>query len=649
MVAPVLKIKSSTVEGKVPASLSAAELAINLKDQKLYSSDADGTVFQIGASGGATPGTSAPSDPQPGDLWLNTNTNTLNYYDGSQWVELGQAGASGVISVNGETGTVVLTTADLANDSGYITAADIPVDSVNGKTGVVVLTATDVGAATTAQGEAADTALQPGDDITELNNNAGFITAAEVPADAVTSVNSKVGEVVLNAADVGALAPGANNSELTNDSGFITDAGVTKIVAGSNVTISPTDGTGEVTINSSGGGGGGGDVSSVNGQTGAVVLSASDVGAATTSQGSKADSAVQSVNGKTGTSVTLNAGDVGALKSGDNISELNNNSGYITSAQVNYPVTQVNGKQGAVTLVASDVGALAPGDDISTLNNNTGYITSASIPNATESQAGVASIANSIEMATGTDNSKIVSPKQYRDYLTANYVRKGEDVSEFDNDAGYITGIPDPLTVSRINIGNINGTTFPSESDLSNAPDTGGLIYDKATNAFAVEAQGDQWLADKADQGTKYIDAGCTWIQTGPTEDRNDPETYGGLVWESANTYTGLSSYDFACSFIYESGPNEAVDYNFYAMLVDVNTNYVQAAVRIIIYRGSGTGGAPEAKDYQFSDQVQVNGYAGKSGGLRNITVKCQCRWMKGGASGPANMKYFEAWNKAWL
>lgn len=52
----------------------------------------------------------------------------------------------------------------------------------------------------------------------------------------------------------------ANTSDLNNDSGFITDAGVTKIVAGTNVTISG-DGTGEVTINSSGGSGGGGGFS----------------------------------------------------------------------------------------------------------------------------------------------------------------------------------------------------------------------------------------------------------------------------------------------------------------------------------------------------------------------------------------------------
>lgn len=66
-------------------------------------------------------------------------------------------------------------------------------------------------------------------------------------------------------------------------------------------TVAPVD---IVTIGMQGPSGGSGSVSSVNGQTGAVNLSASDVGAATSEQGAKADSALQlsdvSTAGKTG-------------------------------------------------------------------------------------------------------------------------------------------------------------------------------------------------------------------------------------------------------------------------------------------------------------------------------------------------------------
>lgn len=69
-----------------------------------------------------------------------------------------------------------------------------------------------------------------------------------------------------NLADTDDLAEGSTNLYYTDarveayvsGAGYIKDAGVTKIVAGANVVISPTSGIGEVTIASIGGGGGGG-------------------------------------------------------------------------------------------------------------------------------------------------------------------------------------------------------------------------------------------------------------------------------------------------------------------------------------------------------------------------------------------------------
>lgn len=77
-------------------------------------------------------------------------------------------------------------------------------------------------------------------------------------------------------------------------------------------------------------------VTSVNGKTGMITLTAADVGALP----SDYSSPVASVNGKTGT-VVLTAADVGALPSG-----------YTA------PVTSVNGKSGAVTIDPSEVGAV---------------------------------------------------------------------------------------------------------------------------------------------------------------------------------------------------------------------------------------------------------------------------------------------------
>ena len=122
--------KKSNVAGKEPSDLQPAELAINLKDQKLFTADTDGNIIELGG-GGATPGPLPPDDKEPGDLWYDSDNNTLNYWNGSDWVQLEASTGSNV-------------------------------DSVNGKSGVVVLTYTDVGAASAAQGAKADTAIQPG-------------------------------------------------------------------------------------------------------------------------------------------------------------------------------------------------------------------------------------------------------------------------------------------------------------------------------------------------------------------------------------------------------------------------------------------------------------------------------------------------------
>lgn len=131
-----------------------------------------------------------------------------------------------------------------------------------------------------------------------------------------------------------------------------------------------------------------GAVSSVNGKTGAVVLTASDVGALPSSYQAPVTSvngmtgdvvisgggAVDSVNGKTG-DVVLTAADVGALPESyvppaapvqsvngqtgavqlsipDSTSDLTNDSGFITAAQAAAaaPVQSVNGQTGAVVI-----------------------------------------------------------------------------------------------------------------------------------------------------------------------------------------------------------------------------------------------------------------------------------------------------------
>ena len=58
----------------------------------------------------------------------------------------------------------------------------------------------------------------------------------------VESVNGQTGVVVLSAADVGALAPGDNVSELVNDAGYLDEAEVKNILEGKNPDGSPDAG-----------------------------------------------------------------------------------------------------------------------------------------------------------------------------------------------------------------------------------------------------------------------------------------------------------------------------------------------------------------------------------------------------------------------
>ena len=124
-------------------------------------------------------------------------------------------------------------------------------------------------------------------------------------------------------------------------------------------------------------------------------------------------SGVSSVNGKTGT-VELTASDVGALPNTTQIptavSQLTNDSGYITSA----PVSSVNGQVGVVQLNASNVGADASGAAATAESNakahtNT-HINNTSNPHGvTASQIGLSSETWTFTLTNGSTVTKKVA------------------------------------------------------------------------------------------------------------------------------------------------------------------------------------------------------------------------------------------------
>jgi hypothetical protein len=281
------------------------------------------------------------------------------------------------------------------------------VTSVNGETGAVVLDATDVGAAAASHNHAAsaitsgtfDAARIPDISATYVPisskganngvaslNSSGKVPLTQLPeefsgGDTVTSVNGQVGDVTLDATDVGASASGHTHTGL--------------------------------------------GVSSVNGDTGDVTLFAADVGAIPTSAAGAASGVatldsggdvplaqlgnvpaapVTSVNGDTGV-VVLTASDVSAIP----VSEKGANNGVATlgsdglvptsqlpTASGGDSVSSVNGEIGVVVLDAADVGAAAASHTHGAADIASGTIDVARLPNATNSVNGIIRLAGDL-------------------------------------------------------------------------------------------------------------------------------------------------------------------------------------------------------------------------------------------------------------
>ena len=203
-----------------------------------------------------------------GDLWWESDTGVIYVYYNGAWVQISGEGGSGVNTL----------------------AALLDTDVTGAQDGYVLVYRSDTDDWTAEPAPA--TGLQPGDNVSELTNDANYITLADVPDAPVDSVNGQTGAVVLTADDVGALESGDNISELVNDAGYITLADV------------PDDAP----------------VDSVNGQTGVVVLDADDIDDASTTH-------------KFATASQLSLADT-SVQPGDNVSDLTNDAGYITLAEV---------------------------------------------------------------------------------------------------------------------------------------------------------------------------------------------------------------------------------------------------------------------------------------------------------------------------
>ena len=153
-------------------SLKEAELAVDITNGDLYTK-ASGQIVKLNGEGGTGNGNPVvisddpPEEPEEGDLWYCSKEDQEGLYcwDGAVWFGTESPNSVGLEEApedskqyarrNASWSEVVIPTVDL---TGYATEVYVddavsaipaaPVDSVNGKTGTVVLSAADVGAST---------------------------------------------------------------------------------------------------------------------------------------------------------------------------------------------------------------------------------------------------------------------------------------------------------------------------------------------------------------------------------------------------------------------------------------------------------------------------------------------------------------------
>lgn len=329
-------------------------------------------------------------------------------------------------------------------------------------------------------------------------------------------------------------------SQLTNDSGYITSADIPNI-----------------------------PVTTVNGKTGAVQLTATDVGALpdTTTIPDKTsqlinDSGyitstdipnipVQSVNGKTGV-VELTAADVGALPNTTTIptkiSQLSNDSGYITSVEA--PVQSVNGKSGAVELTSTDVGALPTSGGTLTGNlkvgsaniQTNGYIVGTWLQGTTPNHLTTAATKIAVQDGSG-----------WVYHRTAEEIKSDIGLSNVDNVKQYSVSNPPPYPVTSVN-GKV-GTIELAAADVGaistdNISQTLGNSNTKVpsekavVDAMSAAGYGDMLKARYANNNTDdTVDKAFSDANGKNIADTYVPKDGGTLNNVDANTLTATGNY----------------------------------------------------------------------------------------------------------
>lgn len=485
--------------------------------------------------------------------------------------------------------------------------------------------------ATASQGAKADTAVQPGDLSTvattgsynDLSNKPTLGTAAAADiTDFATAAQGAKADTAVQPADLATVATTGSYNDLSNKPSLATVATTGSYNDLSNRPTIPTVGSGVITVTQGGTTKGtfnvnqststtialdNGGVSSVNGQTGAVVLSSSDVGAlaSTTKYGA---SLVLSMNSSTYVvTATLKDQDGNTLGSAQTIDlpleSVVVNGSYDSQTKevvltlesgstIRFSVADlVSGLQTEITSLnmldadlvddttsthkfatASEKALIATAvqpADLATVATTGAYSDLSGTPTL-----GTAAAANATDFATAAQGSKADTAVQPADLATVATTGSYTDLSNT------------PTFVSSIN--SQTGAVTLTASDLGALPTAGGTMDDSATIGYSTK------LSIKTSAGTN----GFVFDQT----------TYGAFYPVNANGDLGTSSNGWRRLYAYwincPGHPGSIIEVPTYAGIMAVGVSTLPQASssllgRIVHYVGADNGGTKSGYFYK--------------------------------------------------
>ena len=459
------------------------------------------------------------------------------------------AGTAGVTSVDGRGGIVTLTDlyAALAHSHSY------PVTSVNSKTGVVVLVPSDIGAV-------ASTAVGAANGVASLDSS-GKIPSGQLPSAAMADVFDVASQSAM-------LALSATQGDIARR----TDLSQTFVLATNDPT---TLGNWKLVLNPAP------PVTSVNGSTGVVVLTAASVGAVATSAVGAA-SGVASLDGSSLVPVAqipnLNANkitsgllDINRVPTGStsttvSLGNHNHDTSYLAASSRGaangvasldsggrVPVGQlpsgiggvssVNGFTGAVTLVASDVSAIATSargaaNGVASLDAST-LVPVAQIPNLDASKITSGTIALA-QLPTGTSSSTVSLGNHTHAYVPISDKGNANGVATLDATTLIpIAQVPTGTSGTTVALGNHNhDSTYVALSQVGVA--SGVASLDSST--LVPVAQIPSLSATKITSGTLDIARIPTGSSSSTVSLGN--HTHGYVPLSQVGTASGVASLD---------------------------------------------------------------------------------------------------------